>query len=662
MMKSVARRLLRLPITEYLPGRFKAVARAVTNPPTFPTFLQLEPTRRCNLRCLMCGRTYGSFDRQSDMTLEMFQKILCQFPSDLAAIHIQGLGEPLLHPQLIDMIVFAHNRGLRTSFNSNFTRLTDEIADRLVESGHHEIQVSIESTDPALFSDLRRNASLDRVIENIQRINEAKKRRQSPYPEIKVHAILMKHLLPGVPELVKTLKGLGVTSMHFIDLITNGIAGNATLADGSRLIDMALSASMSEKEIWDLIADIKRLGDDKFPISGPGDWGGLKLNRKQGVGILTCQELWERPFITTGGYMTPCCYMPDQNIMNMGRFGDMTFDEIWFGQAYQELRRKHITNYHPPQCANCQQLVYTYVDPSRLRSHGEVGRRYTHCFMRPEPDVFAPRLAALGRRASALQQQIKIRAQERGWRSAWTYTKSRLTNAYIVRRARWMRRPRVECPICGWRGFDFLMIDCGTFTVPHVSCPQCHNQERHRMLYLYLMRQDPDFSKRSGLVLHFAPEYHVRQVIDTNPQLTCISTDYAWHMVQNQPGQAFQSDMQHMPIADNSFDMLFCLHVLEHVPNDRTGISEMYRILKPGAVAYIMVPFMMGWKKTREFGAPDPAIFDHVRGYAPNDFSDRLAPFDYEAITAPAFLSQEEILRFRIPPDSQVIYRCLKRN
>jgi SAM-dependent methyltransferase len=108
--------------------------------------------------------------------------------------------------------------------------------------------------------------------------------------------------------------------------------------------------------------------------------------------------------------------------------------------------------------------------------------------------------------------------------------------------------------------------------------------------------------------------------------------------------------------------MLFCLHVLEHVPNDRMGISEMYRILKPGAVAYIMVPFMMGWKKTKEFGAPDPAIFDHVRGYAPNDFSDRLAPFDYEAIAAPAFLSPEEILRFRIPPDSQVIYRCLKRN
>ena len=117
--------------------------------------------------------------------------------------------------------------------------------------------------------------------------------------------------------------------------------------------------------------------------------------------------------------------------------------------------------------------------------------------------------------------------------------------------------------------------------------------------------------------------------------------------------------MQCLGVANDAFDLLFCLHVLEHVPDDRKGLAELYRILKPGGTAYVMVPFMMGWEKTREFGAPDPDVFEHVRGYATNDFKARLSPFQFEEIKADSFLTPDEIRRYRIP-DSQVIYRCTK--
>jgi SAM-dependent methyltransferase len=121
------------------------------------------------------------------------------------------------------------------------------------------------------------------------------------------------------------------------------------------------------------------------------------------------------------------------------------------------------------------------------------------------------------------------------------------------------------------------------------------------------------------------------------------------------------TDLQRLAIADNTFDFVFCLHVLEHVADDRQGITEMWRILKPGGVAYLMVPFMLGWEKTVEFGKPDPMMFDHVRGYSPNDFHDRLKPFRYEEIFPENFLTPDEVQQYRIPRDSQVIYRCEKQ-
>lgn len=257
-------------------------------------------------------------------------------------------------------------------------------------------------------------------------------------------------------------------------------------------------------------------------------------------------------------------------------------------------------------------------------------------------------------------RQVRERWRTHGRRSGLALARCIWSNLYIRQRTKLMRRPRVECPICGWKGFDFGMIDCGTFTVPHVECPQCKSHERHRMLHLYLTRKEPEFFCREAFVLHFAPEPHVRDLIDRNPRLKCVSTDYAWHMVKRYPDAAFQADMQHMPVTSESVDIVFCLHVLEHVPDDRQGVAEMSRTLKPGGVAYIMVPFMMGWKETVEFGAPDPAIYDHVRGYAPSDFKNRLETLACDEVFPLDFMTRDEVRRFRIPTDSQIIYRCVK--
>lgn len=258
-------------------------------------------------------------------------------------------------------------------------------------------------------------------------------------------------------------------------------------------------------------------------------------------------------------------------------------------------------------------------------------------------------LAAFGRHLEA-----------EGWKRAGPFIHTEIVNAYVRLRNRLGRRPRVECPFCRWRGYEFLTLDCGWFTVPSVKCPHCYAHERHRMLKLYLDRKHAESLTSPGRLLHFAPEDPVRSIFLQNPQLFCISTDYTHSAILKFAGTAAQCDMQELGFADDSFDLILCLHVLEHIPDDRQGIRELCRILKPGGTAYIVVPFMTGWEKTVEFGEPDPAMWDHVRGYAPNDFEDRLKPFAYEKVVPSHFLTQEEISRYRIPNESQVIFRCTK--
>lgn len=260
-------------------------------------------------------------------------------------------------------------------------------------------------------------------------------------------------------------------------------------------------------------------------------------------------------------------------------------------------------------------------------------------------------------------REIARRYRHHGGRSAWICARVHFRNAHLRARNRLAWKNNVACPCCGWHGAGFRALDCGQFLVPEVECPHCGAHERHRFLHLFLTRRPPAFMGSSGRILHFAPEVSVRRLIDQNTSARCISTDYAKgvyaQILHGVTGPLFISDIHHMPLADGVIDGIFCLHVLEHVADDREAIQNLFRITRAGGEAVLMVPFMMDQSETEEYGGPDPELFDHVRGYSPLDFKDRLAPFDYEEIVPSAMLTSADVERFKIP-DSQVIYLCRK--
>src|SRR4051812_40032732 len=112
-----------------------------------PGYIQIEPVGQCNLRCQMCSIQFRQdgppFGPPAFIDFEQYKSIIDQFES-LQDLHLQGLGEPMMHPRYFDMVEYAANKGVKVTTNSNLTLLNPRRAERCVTSGLDCLHVSID--------------------------------------------------------------------------------------------------------------------------------------------------------------------------------------------------------------------------------------------------------------------------------------------------------------------------------------------------------------------------------------------------------------------------------------------------------------------------------------------------------------------------------------
>lgn len=184
-----------------------------------------------------------------------------------------------------------------------------------------------------------------------------------------------------------------------------------------------------------------------------------------------------------------------------------------------------------------------------------------------------------------------------------------------------LRGDAVECPCCGGRFVRFLPDPRrGT-----LECPRCGAHDRHRAVWLWLGERTDLLSGNPMRVLHWAPERAIEARLRARPELDYTSADL-------RPGAAMATmDITAIPAPDGAYDAILCVHVLEHVPDDRTALRELHRVLAPGGWALVLSPIDVERARTYE----DPAVVtpaerqraywehDHVRLYG-RDFQERL--------------------------------------
>ncbi|MEY8847827.1 class I SAM-dependent methyltransferase [Psychroserpens sp. XS_ASV72] len=207
-------------------------------------------------------------------------------------------------------------------------------------------------------------------------------------------------------------------------------------------------------------------------------------------------------------------------------------------------------------------------------------------------------------------------------------------------------------PIDGKQFKSFLSYGYGQQR-PNVLSPSTLSLERHRLLWLYLKRETDFFTntKQCRKVLHFAPEQCFLKRFKALDHIDYTTTDL------NSPIADVKADICNLPFSDNSYDVIFCNHVLEHIPDDTKAMQELYRVLKPGGFGIFQIPQDL----TREQTFEDNSItdrkaraeifgqYDHVRVYG-RDYFDKLRSigFKVDEVDYTSQLSEEEIDTFRL--------------
>lgn len=191
---------------------------------------------------------------------------------------------------------------------------------------------------------------------------------------------------------------------------------------------------------------------------------------------------------------------------------------------------------------------------------------------------------------------------------------------------------------------------------PRATCPTCSSLERHRFLAVTLEGLRPLLAT-SGRLLEAAPQPQVRKVIRRlAPTIGYVGTDLMdlrWVNVC--------ADALTLPFRDGIFDLALHFHVFEHIPDDRTAMREVARVLRPGGLLICQVPQRPGTMTDEEFGlSPEENLArfgqeDHVRYYG-DDFEDRLTEsgLRVSTYTAADVLDEDQLDHINVPPNERL--------
>ena len=286
-------------------GLLKSYVTRTPRVPGGPLTLAIESTAKCNLFCPMCPRENIYFPPK-DMELPLFKKIIDEGKEFLEFAVPYGVGEPLLNPEIYDMIGYCRKMGVPSGISTNATVLTEEASRKLIEAGLDYIILAFDGATKATYEKYRKGADFEKVRANILTFLRVKKGMGS-----KIFCILQMVRLnenrKEIPDLIRMWRVEGIDEIR--------IKKDEVHNDGSA---------------------IPGDNDDRPPMRHP------------------CYLLWRGPmYIHYDGTVFPCCYIyPDEPIGNIKR---NTLQEIWNSDRMVRLREAHIrgdlSDYKA--CQNC---------------------------------------------------------------------------------------------------------------------------------------------------------------------------------------------------------------------------------------------------------------------------------------------------------------------
>ncbi len=346
----------------------------------YPQLLQIEHTDICNARCIMCNHFFTRNHGCKFMDFSMIQRLEPYLPY-VENIVLNGIGEPLLHPRIMELISIYDKYGIKMTTNTNLSIMTPELAS-LMHRTFTDIQVSCDAASPETYSAIRQGLNFDRFVKNLKMLRVAGK------TEICMATVVMRQNFKELPQIVELAADLGCDKLVMLDLNTSALmqtTGDSltrfptvaapymeqaremaekkhihihtleyidTLKDPGReqeelehlrKADAARNPNL-EQELYRLYEQIDFM-NPIFPAEQT-DYCTASRYHVQGY----CEFVESRPFISADGDVFNCC---TRRMHSMGNLKEKSLGEIWNGLPMRLVRHVFNRSHLPKYCVGC---------------------------------------------------------------------------------------------------------------------------------------------------------------------------------------------------------------------------------------------------------------------------------------------------------------------
>jgi len=292
---------------------------------TLPSWFQLDITNRCNFACKMCPRKQMSLDADQ-MTMDVYIEIIDKINANkVDMLSLTGMGEPLLHENILDMIEIAKKCNIPVSITTNGTLLNKKMADNLMALNLDYLRVSVDQITNLNNDELHPYSK--KVLENIISMVQSRKEAANNTPTINLITVLTRGNMFHVNKIIRWAKNNGVDYIQLMKLSTrvNMLKGLPLFAE-----EMLFRwyHDYANKISFDLRSNYTRKTDTD------------------------CSFLNNYLFILSNGDVSPCCHLRKYIV---GNVLNSSIEEIWNGSKLAFFRENW-----SKICGGCNLMMWNH--------------------------------------------------------------------------------------------------------------------------------------------------------------------------------------------------------------------------------------------------------------------------------------------------------------
>lgn len=340
----------------------KCVQNRSLDATNLPLEVYIEITDACNLRCIMCREHPTLEGKFKHLNHELLNKVL-PFLKVAHSIHPCGWGEPLMYPNYAHLLMQLRevNPHANLSFSSNGQLFNRELVNKIIDAKVNCITLSIDSAEPKTYEAIRRGASFEQLVRNIDMINEVKKARGVNKPELGIEVVIMTHNVGKLLELLEFAREKQMSQM-----VLEQVYGYPNLAvpnyeqyaeyfvqlrQRAAEYGIGLFGPFINQQIQYFYPSLDQEGGEKISesqvIAKQEDMTVSAAINK--LSPMMCLQPWHTIYIRNTGKILTCCIAGPI----LGDLNENEFDEIWNGELYRKLRKSIVTGNYYTNCENC---------------------------------------------------------------------------------------------------------------------------------------------------------------------------------------------------------------------------------------------------------------------------------------------------------------------